>query len=447
MLSKEQNSVIVKYDKVNISNLVLSTPKENKGGDIEAFFDEILIQTPYVTLNHGGVPSYHEKYYDTDEKRMFITFPLYHDDPETEKFASNFVKELDEKYGSDQFRKEFFGSKLANVYNKYFPIYSEAPEYNEEDPKQAKYGPKPSTMKIKLRTDYKDNSIKTEVYHIEMVDGKKTRTLITGISSIDEFKKSVPFKSRIRIICKMGKLWSVNKKKEAPYGITITALKIEVELPSDTNYSKQIVNKDMFIDSDEDNKSENIKPSKPEKSKPVKLDKSEKSDKNEPTVKVIDSDDDSVDKNKVTFVVSDSDEEVKPVKKTPEKKVPEKKVQKKVQKKDEVQDEDEDSDDIPIKTKVKKVQDEDSDDIPIKTKVKKVQDEDSDDIPIKTKVKKTPQKVVYDEDSDDIPVKPKAKKETDTKKKVDDKAKKVKKPVESDNESDVAPVKVVNKKK
>ena len=106
----------------------------------------------------------------------------------------------------------------ANLFN---ASYDNLVKYN------AKYG-KPY-IKVKLDTSYPDNQILTEVWHSG--DGTKAQC---QIDNIDDFALCVPFKSDIRMIVKVVKLWVINKK----YGLTIKLKKIEVK-PLESN-AKQI---------------------------------------------------------------------------------------------------------------------------------------------------------------------------------------------------------------
>ena len=76
-------------------------------------------------------------------------------------------------------------------------------------------------IKGKLDTSYPEDIILTEVCHSG--DGTEGQC---QFDNIDDFARCVPFKSDIRMIVKVVKLWVVNKKK---YGLTIMLKKIEVK--------------------------------------------------------------------------------------------------------------------------------------------------------------------------------------------------------------------------
>ena len=75
-------------------------------------------------------------------------------------------------------------------------------------------------IKLKLDTSYPEDAILTEVWCAG--DGPKHQC---KFDNIDDFALCVPFKSDIRMIVKVVKLWVVNKR----YGLTIKVKKIEVK--------------------------------------------------------------------------------------------------------------------------------------------------------------------------------------------------------------------------
>ena len=75
-------------------------------------------------------------------------------------------------------------------------------------------------IKIKLDTSYPDDKILTEVWCVG--DGPKHQC---KFDNIDDFALCGAFKSDIRMLIKVSKLWVVNKK----YGLTITLKKIQVK--------------------------------------------------------------------------------------------------------------------------------------------------------------------------------------------------------------------------
>ena len=159
------------------------------------------LQFPWLTLSSFGVPQ-KGQYTKEDKQRMFIKVPIEMGDLYSQ------LMNIDEKMRKniiDLSNLHIFGSSLTYEYE---PLL--------------KYDVKQNItyIKVKLDTSYPDDKILTEVWHL----GDDTKGLCQ-IDNIDAFAKCVPFKSEIRMLIKVSKLWVVNKK----YGLTITLKKIQVK--------------------------------------------------------------------------------------------------------------------------------------------------------------------------------------------------------------------------
>ena len=159
------------------------------------------LQLPWLTLSSFGVPQ-KGHYTKEDKQRVFIKVPIGMGDLYSQ------LMNIDEKMRKniiDLGNLHIFGSSLTYEYE---PLL--------------KYDVKQNItyIKVKLDTSYPDDKILTEVWHL----GDDTKELCQ-IDNIDEFAKYVPFKSEIKMLIKVSKLWVVNKK----YGLTITLKKIQVK--------------------------------------------------------------------------------------------------------------------------------------------------------------------------------------------------------------------------
>jgi hypothetical protein len=285
----------------------------------------LYIQFPWTHMNQYGIPRLGE-YYSDDSQRSFVKIPLDQSVPEIKAF-SNLLKSIDDKLGSNDFKKKMFGSKGDKyVYQPIFrlPLEDEEPSKSKD---KKDYGPKLPYMKLKMDTTYPDNQVKTLVYNSVMENGKRVRTKLNNINTIDDMVNNMPFLSRIRPIGRPVKLWAqAPNKKDPTYGLTFKMVKVEVEPPANKNSSyKQYLDADAFLDSENENEIEH-------ETKPVANVQSDDSDSDVPVTKQVsqikvDSDDESDDEvvqpvkttttKKVVEVESDSDEEVIPVKKVP----------------------------------------------------------------------------------------------------------------------------------
>ena len=145
---------------------------------------------------------------------MFIKVPIEED--------SDLYKQLTRL--DDKIKYHIITTSNTNLFN---ASYDNLVKYSE------KHG-KPY-IKVKLDTSYPDNQILTEVWHSG--DGTKAQC---QFDNIDDFARCVPFKSDIRMIVKVVKLWVVNKT----YGLTIQLKKIEVKPLEPSSYQIDFIDDD-----------------------------------------------------------------------------------------------------------------------------------------------------------------------------------------------------------
>jgi hypothetical protein len=213
----------------------------------------LFIQFPWIDLKSYGVPKIGE-YYSDDSQRSFVKIPLDQSIPEI-KQLSDMLRQIDEKLGSDEFKEKMFGAKASKY--EYQPIFR-LPQEEEEDTKKdaikKDYGPKHPYMKLKIDTSYPDNQVKTIIFNSVLKDGKRIRTKVDGVKSIDDFASHVCWMSRVHPVVRPVKLWAqAPNKKDPTYGLTFKIAKTEVEPPNKTNSNvKQFLESDAFLDSDEE---------------------------------------------------------------------------------------------------------------------------------------------------------------------------------------------------
>lgn len=270
MASKSAKEMTTNYSDVDVIRLSFTDLEENqrsKGQKIayprydhqqNGSDSPLFVQFPWLSLNSYGIPRIGE-YYADDSQRGFVKLPLDQSIPEVKQF-SELLKSIDEKLGSNEFKEKMFGSK-ATKYT-YQPIYRtplEEDDDTKKDPNKKDYGPKLPYMKLKIDTTYPDNKVKSIVFtSIPGVNGKRVRTKVDGIVSIDDIASHICFMSKVRPIGRPVKLWAqAPNKKDPTYGLTFKMAKVEVEPPTKTNSNvKQYLESDAFLDSDDE--SENI---------------------------------------------------------------------------------------------------------------------------------------------------------------------------------------------
>jgi hypothetical protein len=361
LLINMANEGTVEYNKFNVKNLSFTKLEENSRskGQMIAYprYDPtnsgkegpLFLQSPWIKLYTYGVPRLGE-YYKTDADRSHLRVPFDLSIPEVAEFAEK-MKSIDAYLGSPECMETMFGKKFKKY--KYQPIYREGQDQTNDDEsddedkqkKSKETAPRPPYMKIKLDTTWPDNNIKTQVFNsvLNKETGKRTRTKVENINTVDDFANVVRFLANVRLMFRPVKFWAHGSSKKDPEcGVVFKLIKVEVE-PNQTSNSmyKQIYDNDNFIDSDGEDEPLPKKLEEPETvfSKVVKKAESdeESSDDEEEikpkNIKKVESDDDESDNEvvvqktqQIAQVDSDSDEssdDEEPVKsKSKSKKVP-----------------------------------------------------------------------------------------------------------------------------
>ena len=270
------------------------------GGEVSPF-----IQAPWIKLSAYGIPRIDDYHLD-DTKRCYIKVPIDLSLEESKKFG-DVISQIDKYLDSKEMRQQLFGDN----YNKYRYVSLLRIPDEEEKPKEGKKQyPKPPYMKLKLDTTYPDSQVKTQVYKSVLNEGKRERTQITDITTIDDLTRHVSYLSNVRLIMRPVKLWSATKPDKT-YGLTFKVIKIEYEPNNKApSYTKQYLESDVFVDDDDDgsiqnnpvqnNKDDADEPTRQPVKKQVVVE-SDSSDDDKPTLAptkkpvVVDSDDSSDD--------------------------------------------------------------------------------------------------------------------------------------------------------
>ncbi len=224
----------------------------------------LFVQFPWIDMKSYGVPKLGE-FYSDDSQRSFVKVPLDQSVPEI-KQLSEMLKQIDEKLGSDEFKEKMFGAKSSKYeYQPIFRLPQEEDEGSKKETAKKDYGPKHPYMKLKIDTTYPDNQVKTIIFNSVLENGKRVRSKVDGVKSIDDFASHVCWMSRIHPVVRPVKLWAqAPNKKDPTYGLTFKIAKTEIEPPNKTNSNvKQFLESDAFLDSDEESDTiETVAPSK-----------------------------------------------------------------------------------------------------------------------------------------------------------------------------------------
>lgn len=265
-MSKQANEMTILYSDVEALRIT-STPLEDNersqgqkiayprydhptNGDSQA----LIIQFPWIKLSSYGIPRA-GKYFKNDSDRTFVKLPLDNSISESAKLIE-IIKKMDEHFSSPKFAEELLGKKW-NKY-KYTPIFREPsePEEDEDKPKNENENVKPRLpyMKLKIATDYATGNISTILFNSVLVDGKRQRSKVEDIKTLDEFASKVSYLSNFRPIARCVKFWAQPlTKKDPQWGVIFKIIKAEVE-PSNKNNNmyKEFMNSDAFLETDEE---------------------------------------------------------------------------------------------------------------------------------------------------------------------------------------------------
>ncbi len=328
---KSLTTVIYKHKDVKVKNITVSELDQTKTQPM-AFMNytnpklksetKLFVQSGKFKLTGGGIPRLSkpedkQKFYESDDKREFIKIPLDPEYPACVEMRKLF-EEVDEHFGSEEFRKKFFGSKRYSKYQYQKCIRTPAPRDDdsdsEEDDKKNKKSKKDTnknsdkkqypvfdTIKMKFNVVPEGNGRTNRTKLIKITDGKK-KTITAN--TITEIANEIKFLSDLRIVYYFNKIWA-NKATVTGTNVKLYGVGIKVMAIEYTPSVSRGINPDdiAFMSEEEDDVSS-------KKSKDKKSPKLDDSDDNS------DDDEESPKKNKN----SDDDDEESEVEAKPSKK-------------------------------------------------------------------------------------------------------------------------------
>jgi len=208
----------------------------------------LFLQLPWITLDTYGIPRMNE-FFTEDSQRCFVKTPLTDEDSEVANCKTQ-LKSIDNKFSSDDFKVKLFGAAKAKKFAYQEVVRSPLIDDDNKNKSTMDY------MKIKISTNYDTGEINTSVCTSVMENNKRVRTNVPdeSIKTVDDIAKYICYGARVRFIIRPVKLWAQasNASKDPMYGITFKLVKAEVELPLRMNTYKNLLNTDMFLDSDEE---------------------------------------------------------------------------------------------------------------------------------------------------------------------------------------------------
>ena len=187
IIDNKMVSTIVKPNDYNLDKLTFAPLANPKKKTLQSILlpsqdngRSPLIQLPGVDLDMYGIPSKCD-FYKEDYQRMFLKLPLNQNIPEIKDVAQGFLKQLDEKLSSNEFKENILGGKKTKY--TYQPLVR-TPVGEDGEPNSDKH----PYLKIKLLTDYPSNAIRTTIVE-QTADG---RFLKTDTQTLGEFEKVLP---------------------------------------------------------------------------------------------------------------------------------------------------------------------------------------------------------------------------------------------------------------
>ncbi len=201
-----------------------------------------LIQLPPVDLDMYGIPSKCD-FYKEDYQRMFLKLPLNQSIPEIKDLTQGFLKQLDEKLSSDEFKENILGGKKKYTYQPL--VRTPVGENGEPNLDRHPY------LKIKLLTDYPSNAIRTTV--VEQT-ADNSRFVKTDTQVLGDFEKYFHLRTNLRCMIAPVKIWiHPNSANEAAYGLTFKLIKVLVKLPIEKTLKQNSEENEVdFLMSDSD---------------------------------------------------------------------------------------------------------------------------------------------------------------------------------------------------
>jgi hypothetical protein len=246
----------------------------------------LFLQLAWIELNTYGIPRLND-FFTEDSQRCFVKTPLCDDVPEVAD-CKKVLKSIDNKFGSEEFRIKLFGAAKATKFKAYQDVVRK-PLTDDDNKNKSTV----DYMKIKISTNYDTGEINTSVCTSVMENNKRVRTNVPdeSIKTVDDIAKYICYGARVRFIIRPVKLWAQapNASKDPMYGITFKLVKAEVELPLRMNTYKNLLNTDMFLDSDEETAVQTVATASviTPASAPVSINNKPSSSKNKSTVAVV----------------------------------------------------------------------------------------------------------------------------------------------------------------
>ena len=116
------STAIVKHSEYTVEHLVFNPLAHPKNKPLQSIFLPTygggrgpLIQLPEICLDMYGIPSKCD-FYKEDYQRLFLKLPLNIKNKETKELTEGFLKQLDDKLNSTEFKENTLGGKKGEIH-------------------------------------------------------------------------------------------------------------------------------------------------------------------------------------------------------------------------------------------------------------------------------------------------------------------------------------------
>ena len=233
------DSVKTSYETMSKDNLECITFKSKFKGETRKVSllkyngQELIMESPEIKTTHYGIPSSHEKYAPTDDKREYAKVPL---NPKQSDNVETFVatlNEIDEFLSSNEVKLKVLGDKKASKYT-YVPIVRSPhiDEDEEDEEKIAKAKANPNYCKMNFYKPYnsKSGKIKTRFINVTKNEDGSEKLKRIRFNTIDELQSEVRYQASNRYVFSFGSIWTQPALKT--YGVTLKLLELYTEKPA-----------------------------------------------------------------------------------------------------------------------------------------------------------------------------------------------------------------------
>jgi hypothetical protein len=187
---------------------------------------KLQVQLPILQITHYGIPKFNPQWHKSDTDRQYIRLPIF--DKDVIKMFNNI---------DDQ-------AKKCLKKDKKFSFIETVRTSEEED--------RPQLIKLKFDSDFNTGDIKTKFY---TTDENNEKHEIENIKTMSDIEGIIKYKSKLKCVITVSKVWAQKKSANPQYGIT---WKLTHAILDNSEVSEARASNDcaLFLDDDDDNEND-----------------------------------------------------------------------------------------------------------------------------------------------------------------------------------------------